>query len=66
VATGIDPVAVGEDSTNQFVLVVDSGGSPDLEAYTADATTAGQLDSSISSSTGTDPVQAVAIGTIRQ
>jgi 6-phosphogluconolactonase (cycloisomerase 2 family) len=58
---GTNPVGLTEDGLENYMLVVDSGGSPDLEAYTFDATTAGKLDSALSSSTGTDPVQAVAI-----
>jgi hypothetical protein len=54
-------VGLTEDGLENYILVVDSGGSPDLEAYTFDTTTAGKLDSALSSSTGTDPVQAVAI-----
>jgi len=58
---GTTPVGLTEDGLENYILVVDSGGSPDLEAYTFDTTTAGKLDSALSSSTGTDPVQAVAI-----
>ena len=58
---GTTPVGLVEDGLENYVLVVDSGGGPDLEAYTFDATTAGKLDSALSKSTGTDPVQAVAI-----
>jgi 6-phosphogluconolactonase (cycloisomerase 2 family) len=61
VAAGITPVGLAEDSTSNFVLVVNSGGSPDLEAYVFDTTTAGQLDSVVSAATGTDPVVAGAI-----
>jgi 6-phosphogluconolactonase (cycloisomerase 2 family) len=61
VAAGITPVGLAEDSTSNFVLVVNSGGSPDLAAYVFDTTTAGKLDSVISASTGTDPVVAGAI-----
>jgi 6-phosphogluconolactonase (cycloisomerase 2 family) len=63
-ATGTAPVGLAQDSTGKYVLVVDSGGNPDLEAYTFDATTSGKLDSALSSSTGTDPVQASAIAAL--
>jgi hypothetical protein len=50
-----------EDNTGTFVLASDFGGSPDLKGYTFDTTNAGYLDAVISSSTGTDPVEATAI-----
>ena len=58
VATGTAPVSLAEDSLDTYLLVVDSGGSPDFEAYTMSA---GALTSSATASTGTDPVQAGAI-----
>jgi 6-phosphogluconolactonase len=61
VATGILPVGLAEDSDSNFVLAVSSGGSYDLEAYIFDTTTAGKLDDSINSTTGTDPTGAVAV-----
>src|SRR6266568_830492 len=65
-SAGIQPVGLAEDNLANFVLAVSSGGStsagsPDLEAYIFDTTTAGQLDSVISAKTGNDPVQAIAI-----
>ena len=57
---GTTPVGLTEEGLENYLLVVDSGGSPDLEAYTFDSTTAGKLDSALSQSTGTDPGQAVA------
>ena len=63
-SAGTSPIGLAEDSQGTFVLVVDSGGSPDLEAYTFDSTTAGKLDSALTSSTGTDPVQASAIAAL--
>jgi 6-phosphogluconolactonase (cycloisomerase 2 family) len=60
-STGASPAGLAEDSTGAVVLLVNSGGSPDLDAYTFDTTTAGKLDSVLSSSTGTDPVGAIAI-----
>jgi len=61
VATGITPLGLVQDSTGNFMLVVNSGGTPDLGAYTFDSTTAGKLDLSLTSATGTDPVGAYAI-----
>jgi DNA-binding beta-propeller fold protein YncE len=61
VAVGTDPVGLAEDSTNTYVLAVSSGGSPDLAAFSFDATTPGTLDSVLTASTGTDPVEAAAI-----
>jgi 6-phosphogluconolactonase (cycloisomerase 2 family) len=60
-AAGLGPVSIAEDSTSTYLLVVNSSGSPDLNAYTFDTTTAGKLDSAFTASTGTDPVEAVAI-----
>ncbi|HTB96234.1 MAG TPA: hypothetical protein VK716_04450 [Terracidiphilus sp.] len=58
---GTNPVALAEDSEDTFVFAVDYSGSPDLKGYTFDTTNAGYLDAVVSSSTGTDPVQASAI-----
>ncbi len=58
---GTNPVGLAEDSTGNFILAVSVGGSPDLEAYIFDTTTAGKLDSTNTSTTGTDPVQASAV-----
>jgi hypothetical protein len=58
---GTNPQALIEDNTKQFVFAVDFGGNPDLLGFTIDTTNAGNLDKVISSSTGTDPVQAGAI-----
>jgi hypothetical protein len=61
VSTGIEPAGLAEDSLSNFVLAVSSGGSYDLEAYIFDTTTNGKLDTSITSTTGTDPTGAVAV-----
>jgi 6-phosphogluconolactonase (cycloisomerase 2 family) len=58
VSTGATPVSLAEDSQDAYLLVVDSGGSPDLEGYTMSS---GKLTSAITSTTGADPVQAGAI-----
>ena len=61
VSTGILPQGLAEDSLGNFVLAVSSGGSYDLEAYIFDTTTVGKLDTSITSTTGTDPTGAWAV-----
>ncbi len=62
VATGNQPVGLAEDNQGNYVLVVDSGGNPDLEAYTIGS--GGALTSVLSSATGNDPVQASAIAAL--
>lgn len=57
-STGINPAGLTQDSTGNYMLVVNFGGSPDLAAYTISS---GSLTSALTSSTGTDPVQATAI-----
>jgi 6-phosphogluconolactonase len=52
------PSGLAEDSLNSFVLVTDSGGNPDLEAYTSSS---GTLTSVLTAATGNDPVTAVGI-----
>ena len=61
VSTGIQPQSLAEDSLSNFVLAVSSGGSPDFDAYIFDTATEGKLDSSITSTTGTDPTGAVVV-----
>lgn len=61
---GITPVGITQDTTGNYLLVVNSGGSPDLQAFTFDSTTAGKLDAALTSATGTDPVQASAIAAV--
>ena len=51
VAAGVQPIGLAEDSTSAFVLAVGSLGSPYFDAYAFDATTTGQLDSQITSTT---------------
>lgn len=63
IASGIFPVGLAEDSKDNFVLAVSTGGTtssgdPDLEAYTMSS---GALTAAVASSTGTDPVGASAI-----
>lgn len=66
IATGIFPVGLAEDGEDHFVLAVSTGGStssgdPDLEAYSMSS---GVLTSNIVSTTGTDPVGAVAVAAL--
>jgi hypothetical protein len=61
---GTYPEEMVEDSTDQFIFVVNYGGSYDLMGYTFDSANAGYLDSAVSSSTGSDPVGASAIAAI--
>ena len=58
VAAGITPLGMTQDNTGNYLLVVNSGGSPDLGAYTMSS---GALTSALTGATGTDPVQASAI-----
>jgi 6-phosphogluconolactonase (cycloisomerase 2 family) len=61
VASGVSTIGLAEDSIGTYVLAVNSSGSPDLNVYTFDTTTAGKLVSYTTAATGSDPVQAVAI-----
>jgi len=61
---GSSPAAMAEDSTGTVLLLVNSGGSPDLDVYTFNATTPGKLDSALTAATGTDPVGANAIAAL--
>jgi hypothetical protein len=60
-SVGITPAGMAEDSSGSVVLLVNTGGSPDLDVFTFDVTTPGKLDSVFTFATGTDPVGAVAI-----
>jgi 6-phosphogluconolactonase (cycloisomerase 2 family) len=64
IGAGTGTIGLAEDSTGTYVLAVNVSGSPDLNAYTFDATTAGQLDSYATAATGTDPVQAIAVAAV--
>lgn len=59
VSAGTLPSGLAEDNQSQYVLEINSGGSPDLAAYTVSSS--GTLTSALTSATGTDPVQASAI-----
>jgi len=49
IATGIRPSAIVEDNLDHFVLAANAGGSPYLNAYIFDTTTAGKLDLTLTS-----------------
>jgi 6-phosphogluconolactonase len=66
ISSGIEPIGLAEDSEDNFVLAVSTGGStssgdPDLEAYTMST---GALTAAITSTTGTDPVGAAAVAAL--
>jgi 6-phosphogluconolactonase (cycloisomerase 2 family) len=50
VATAVEPLALAEDSTEQFVIAL-NGGSPYLDIYVFDSTTATTLDLSLTGTT---------------
>jgi 6-phosphogluconolactonase len=60
-STGTNPVDIAEDSTGKYVGVVCNGGNMDLEVYSFDATTLGELDAAANATTGTDPTLPIAI-----
>ena len=47
--TGARPMSLAEDSTGDFVMAACSGGSPYLDIYLFDSTTAGLLDTTLTS-----------------
>jgi len=59
VSAGVGTLGLAEDNTGTYILAVNSGGSPDLSAFTIG--TSGALTSYATAATGSDPVQAVAI-----
>lgn len=63
VPAGTQPAGLAEDNSGTYVLGVNSGGSPDLNAFTMSS---GTLTSALTSQTGTDPVQASAIVALPQ
>ncbi|HEX3374025.1 MAG TPA: beta-propeller fold lactonase family protein [Edaphobacter sp.] len=64
IGSGTGTVGLAEDSTGTYVLAVNASGSPDLNVYSFDTTTAGKLDSYATAATGTDPVVAVAVAAV--
>lgn len=63
-AGGSQTVGLVEDSTKKFIFAVNYGGSYDLTGFVFDSTTASNLDETVYSSTGTDPVEATAIAAL--
>lgn len=59
IGAGFSTVGLSEDRTATYVLAVNSGGSPDLNAYTIDSK--GALAAYGKASTGSDPTKAEAI-----
>ncbi len=62
--TGSQPTVMSLDSTGKYLFVVNFGGSPDMQVFSFDATTAGKLDPVTSVATGTDPAGAVALSVV--
>ncbi len=62
--TGTSPVAMSLDSTGKYLLVICNGGSPDLQVFSFDTTTAGKLDSLATATTGTDPTGPVSLSVV--
>lgn len=60
-AGGTNPVGIAQENQSNYLLVVNSGGNPDLQAFTFSSTTAGKLNPAFSSATGIDPVVVSAI-----
>lgn len=60
-ATGSLPVAMVEDKTDTYIAVVCSGGSPDLEIFQFNGSTAGALEKFTTATTGTDPTVATSL-----
>lgn len=60
-SAGTHTVALAEDSTHKFIFAVNIDGGYDLTGYVFDSTNAGDLDTVVQASTGTDPVSAGAI-----
>jgi 6-phosphogluconolactonase (cycloisomerase 2 family) len=61
VATGTEPYGLVEDSTESYVMAVSNAGSPLFNAYTFDNSTLGQLDTSTTGSTASNPIAIAAI-----
>jgi hypothetical protein len=61
VAAGADPMGMAEDSTGTYVFEVGSSGSPYFDAYTFDSTTAGKLDSQVTSTAQAASIAIVAV-----
>jgi 6-phosphogluconolactonase (cycloisomerase 2 family) len=57
--SGVTAMAI--DNSGSYLLAAAQGGTPDLALYAFDSVTAGKLDLSASTTTGTDPTGAIAI-----
>lgn len=57
------PRALAIDNSGSYLLAMSNAGYPDLSMYSYDAATAGKLDFSTSTATGTDPAGPVAMAT---
>ena len=60
-ASGISVQSLGIDRTGKYLLAASLGGTPDLSMYSFDTTKLGSLDSAATTSTGTDPAQAIQV-----
>lgn len=58
-----EPRALAVDNSGDYLFAISNAGSPDLAMYSYDSTTAGKLDFSTSTATGTDPTGPIAIAT---
>jgi 6-phosphogluconolactonase (cycloisomerase 2 family) len=56
--TGTATVGMEQENSGNYMLVVNTGGNPDLQAFTFDSTVPGKLNLALASATGNDPVQA--------
>ena len=61
IGSGSLPIGLAVDSSGDYLLAAANGGSSDLTMYSFDSTTAGKLDLSAATATGTDPTGPVAI-----
>lgn len=62
IASGIDPYALAEDGSDNYLLAVNQSGSTYFSSYTFSSTTAGELVEQIfSNNTGTSPIAIVAV-----
>lgn len=59
--TGKLPSAMVEDKTDTYIAVLNAGGSPDMQIFKFNATTAGALTSFATATTGTDPTDAISL-----
>jgi hypothetical protein len=60
-AAGITPAGMVADTTGSVVLLVNSGGSPDLNVFSFDTTYPGKLDAAYAFAMGADPAGTLAI-----